>query len=258
MKLKDKIIIVTGSGRGIGRGIALRLAKDGATVIINDINKENANKVSKEIQAMGQKSMAIIGDVSKEKDVQNLVDKVVAEYGKLDVMVANAGIAVIKTTVDTTVAEWDKVFAVNVRGAFLCDTIAANQMIKQKYGKIINCASIAAHSGFAFLAAYSSSKFAIRGLTQALAKELGTYGITVNAYCPGIVGTDMWDEIDEKMGPALGLGKGEVLAMYAKMIVMGRVSVPEDVACYVSYLASGDSDYMTGQTVMIDGGVVMN
>ena len=155
MKLKDKIIIVTGSGRGIGRGIALRLAKDGATVIINDINKENANKVSKEIQAMGQKSMAIIGDVSIEKDVQNLVDKVVAEYGKLDVMIANAGIAVIKTTVDTTVAEWDKVFAVNVRGAFLCDTIAANQMIKQKYGKIINCASIAAHSGFAFLAAYS-------------------------------------------------------------------------------------------------------
>ncbi|WP_211289675.1 Diacetyl reductase [(S)-acetoin forming] [Sporomusa silvacetica DSM 10669] len=250
--------IVTGSGRGIGRGIALRLAKDGLDVVVCDINAENAKKVSEEIEALGRKSLVIVGDVSNEKDVYAMVDQVVEKFGKLDVMVANAGICHIKWATELTTAEWDQAFAVNCRGAFLCDTAAAKQMIKQKGGKIINCSSIAGHDGFSLLSAYSATKFAIRGFTQALAKELGRYGITVNAYCPGIVGTDMWDLIDEKMGPYLKLGKGEVLKEYTKLITMGRVETPDDVASFVSYLASSDSNYMTGQTIMIDGGIVMN
>jgi meso-butanediol dehydrogenase/(S,S)-butanediol dehydrogenase/diacetyl reductase len=257
MKLKDKIAVVTGAGRGIGRGIALRLAQDGADVVVNDKNADNVRKVADEIRALGRRTMAIVADVSIEKDVNDMIGKVVAEFGRLDILVANAGIANIKLSIEMTQEEWDRVFAVNARGVFLCDVAAAKQMIKQKSGKIINCASIAAHSGFSMLAAYSASKFAVRGFTQALAKELGPYNIQVNAYCPGIVGTDMWDLIDEKMGPYLGMAKGEVLKEYTKLITAGRVETPDDVACFVSYLASSDSDYMTGQSIMIDGGIVM-
>ena len=265
MSLDGKVAIVTGAGRGIGRGIALRLASDGADVVIGEMNVENAEKVAGEIRALGRKCMVIPTDVSKEQDVNELVEKTVAEYGKLDIMVANAGIANIKMSVEMTAAEWDQIFAVNCRGVFLCDTAAAKQMIKQGHngkmgsgGKIINCASIAAHAGFSILAAYSASKFAVRGFTQALAKELGPHKINVNAYCPGIVGTDMWGLIDEKMGPYLNMKKGEVLKEYTKLIVAGTVGVPDEVACFVSYLASSDSDYMTGQSVMIDGGIIMN
>lgn len=254
----DRVAIVTGSGRGIGKGIALRLAKDGLDVVVNDINSENVRQVAKEIEALGRKAMAIVADVSSEKEVYDMVDQVVGKFGRLDVMVANAGIANVKLTTEISVKEWDQIFAVNCRGTFLCDQAAAKQMIKQKSGKIINCASIAAYSGFKFLSSYSATKFAVRGFTQALAKELGPYGITVNAYCPGIVGTDMWDLIDEKMGPYTGLPKGEVLKEYSKLITMGRVETPDDVACFVSYLASPDSDYMTGQSVMIDGGIIMS
>lgn len=265
MKLQGKSVIVTGAGRGIGRGIALRLAQDGANVAVSDINFDNATKVAEEIAALGVKTFATSTDVTLEKEVNELVDRTVAEFGRLDVMVANAGIANIKMSLEMTPEEWDQIFAVNCRGVFLCDKAAAQQMIKQGHngtpgsgGRIINCASIAAHSGFSILAAYSATKFAVRGFTQALAKELGPHKINVNAYCPGIVGTDMWTLIDEKMGPYLGMGKGEVLKEYTKLITAGRVSVPEDVASFVSYLVSSDADYMTGQSVMIDGGIIMN
>jgi len=220
MKLKERVALVTGAGRGIGRGIALRLAQDGADVVVADINAANAQKVSAEIKALGRKTEALTVDVSKEKEVYAMVDKVVADFGKLDIMVANAGIANIKLSVEMTAEEWDKIFAVNVRGVFLCDVAAAKHMIPRKQGKIINCASIAAHSGFSMLSAYSASKFAVRGFTQALAKELGQYNIQVNAYCPGIVGTDMWDLIDEKMGPYLKNKPGETLKQYTKLITL--------------------------------------
>lgn len=258
MKLKGKVTIVTGAGRGIGRGIALRLAQDGADVVVNDINKENVNKVVKEIEGLGRKALGIVADVSNGAAVYAMVEQTVAEFGQLDIMVANAGIAQVKQAIEITEEDWDKVFAVNAKGVFLCDQAAAKQMIKQKKGKIINCASIAGHSGFSLLSHYSATKFAVVGFTQALAKELGPHGITVNAYCPGIVGTDMWDLIDEKMGPYLGLPKGETLKKYSELITLGRVETPEDVACLVSYLASSDADYMTGQAINICGGIVMS
>lgn len=258
MKLQGNVALVTGAGRGIGRGIALRLAQDGADVVVNDVNLENVNKVAEEIKLLGRKSLAIVADVSKGNEVYGMVDQVVAEFGKIDIMVANAGIAQVKLVVELTEEDWDRVFAVNARGVFLCDQAAAKQMIKQKSGKIINCASIAGHSGFSMLAHYSATKFAVVGFTQALAKELGPYGITVNAYCPGIVGTDMWDLIDEKMGQYLGLPKGETIKKYSELITLGRVETPEDVACLVSYLASSDADYMTGQSINICGGIIMS
>ncbi len=265
MKLKGKVAIVTGSGRGIGRGIARRLASDGATVVVSDIMFDNAQKVVAEIEAAGGVAMAIQTDVTKQAECDALVAKAVEKYGKLDIMVANAGIGIVKVSLDHTEEDWDKTLAVNVKGVFFCDAAAARQMIKQGHkgylgsgGKIINCASIAAHGGWAYLPAYSASKFAVRGFTQAFAKEMAPNKITVNAYCPGIVGTDMWALIDEKIGAYTGAKKGETLKASVDALILAKeVGTPEQVAGYVSYLASEDSDYMTGQSVMIDGGIVL-
>src|SRR5690606_5556982 len=188
-----------------------------------------------------------------------VVDRVAAELGSVDIMVANAGIAQVKRLLELTPADLQRMFEVNVFGVVYCMQAAAERMIAQGTGgKLINAASIAAHSGFDYLGHYSATKFAVRALTQAAAKELAQHRITVNAYCPGIVGTEMWNQIDEGLGGYLGTGKGEALAKYSQLIALGRVQTPEDVAGFVSYLAGPDSDYMTGQSVMIDGGIVMS
>jgi meso-butanediol dehydrogenase/(S,S)-butanediol dehydrogenase/diacetyl reductase len=264
-KLAGKVAIVTGSGRGIGEAIAKRLAADGAAVVVSDVMADNANKVASEIEAAGGKSMAVACDVTNEQEVNALVEKTVEKFGKLDIMVANAGIGIVKVGIDHTPEDIDKQLAVNVKGVILCDSAAARQMIKQGHkgylgsgGRIINCASIAAHSGFAFLPVYSASKFAVRGYTQSFAREMADHKITVNAYCPGIVGTDMWDLIDEKIGAYTGAAKGETLKAYVDSAILAKeVGTPEQVAGYVSYVASEDADYMTGQSVMIDGGIVL-
>jgi meso-butanediol dehydrogenase/(S,S)-butanediol dehydrogenase/diacetyl reductase len=251
--------IVTGAGRGIGRGIALRLAKDGHAVAVNDIDKAKAEAVAAEITDGGGRALAVPADVTDRAAVFALVDRVATELGSVDVMVANAGIAQVKTILELTPDDLQKIFEVNVFGVVYSLQAAAERMIAQgNGGKIINAASIAAHSGFDYLGHYSATKFAVRALTQAAAKELAKHQITVNAYCPGIVGTEMWDLIDEKLGGYLGTAKGEALANYSQLIALGRVQTPEDVAGFVSYLAGPDSDYMTGQSVMIDGGIVMS
>jgi meso-butanediol dehydrogenase / (S,S)-butanediol dehydrogenase / diacetyl reductase len=251
--------IVTGAGRGIGRAIALRLAKDGHAVAVNDIDKSTAESVAAEIAAAGGRSIAVPADVTDRAAVFAMVERTARELDGVDVMVANAGIAQVKPLLEITPDDLQSIFSVNVFGVVYCLQAAAERMIEQGTGgKIINAASIAAHSGFDHLGHYSATKFAVRALTQAAAKELARHGITVNAYCPGIVGTQMWDEIDEGLGAYLGTGKGEALAQYSQLITLGRVQTPEDVAGFVSYLAGPDSDYMTGQSVMIDGGIVMS
>ncbi|GHC79060.1 acetoin reductase [Limoniibacter endophyticus] len=251
-------IIVTGAARGIGKAIALRLAQDGHNVSVNDIdaNRDEVEAVKSEIEKIGRKSHAVTGDVSVESDVRKVIDESVSALGSLDVMVANAGIAQVKPLLEVTQEDWDRMMAINLRGVFLSYQLAAKQMISQgKGGKIIGAASIVAYRPFALLSPYSASKWAVRGLTQGAAMEWAQYGITVNAYCPGIVGTAMWDLIDEKLAQNEGLKKGQAIEKYSDLIHLGRVSVPEDVANFVSYLASSDSDYMTGQSVMIDGGI---
>lgn len=177
----------------------------------------------------------------------------------MDTYINNAGIAQIKLLQDETEADMDEIFHTNVYSVLYGIQAATDQFRKQDDGdkirKIINASSIAGHIAFDMLGAYSATKFAIRGVTQAAAKELGREKITVNAYCPGIVGTDMWDYIDEKMVDAWGGNKGDYLKKYSGSITMGRVETPADVANYVSYLASSASDYMTGQAVQIDGGI---
>ncbi|KAF2262115.1 acetoin dehydrogenase-like protein, partial [Lojkania enalia] len=257
---RNKTAIVTGSARGIGKAIAIRLAQDGYDVCINDIqaNKSGAENVVSEIKSMGQKAFPFLTDVSKLQEVEKMVEASVSELGPLNTMVANAGIAQVKAFLDLTEQDMKQMFEVNVFGVYNCYTAAAKQMIKQGGGgKLLAAASIVAFKPFALLGHYSASKWAVRGMTQAFAMEMASHKITVNAYAPGIVGTAMWDLIDEELGKKSGRKKGDTIKKYtSELIALGRTSVPEDVSKTVSFLCSPDSDYMTGQTIVVDGGII--
>lgn len=253
-----KVAIVTGAGGGIGRAIALRLARDGFRVALSDLNYTTICSVSEEIEELGQESMAIQSDVSDRNQVFSMVSQVVDHFGRLDVMVANAGIVQVKPMLDITEQDMDQIFRINVFGTLYCMQAAAQQMIKQKGGKIINASSTSGKRGVEFLGHYAGTKFSIIGMTQSAAKEWAPYGITVNAYCPGIVGTSMWEKIDRQMSEYFNVPIGETLKKKIEGIPLGRVEQPEDIANYVSFLASEDSNYMTGQAVVIDGGMVFS
>ncbi|KAK3670389.1 hypothetical protein LTR78_009742 [Recurvomyces mirabilis] len=263
---EKRTAIVTGSARGIGKAIALRLAEDGYDICINDIpaNEQGAREVSKQIQDLGRKSTVAIADVSNYGQVESMIQHSVKELGELNTMVANAGIAQVKALLDLTNEDFERMFQVNVFGVNNCYKAAAKQIISQgnakhdRPAKILGAASIVAFKPFALLSHYSASKWAVRGLTQAYAMEMAEHNITVNAYAPGIVGTAMWDLIDEELGKKKGVKKGDTIAKYSgELIALGRVSVPEDVAKLVSFLSSHDSDYITGQTQVVDGGIIM-
>ncbi|KAK8137793.1 hypothetical protein PG984_001173 [Apiospora sp. TS-2023a] len=274
--------IVTGSGQGIGKAIALRLAADGYDVCINDIgaNRQNCEQVAEEIRGMGRRSCVAIADVSKRDEVVQLVQTSFKELGPLKTMVANAGITQVKPILSMTTPEVERLFAVNVLGVDHCFAEAARQLVAQGTctaedpGKLVAAASIAGFKPMALLGHYSATKWAVRGLTHAYAVELARHHVTANGYAPGIVGTGMWDLIDAGMaaaeeeeeqlktgggggGDGKKLEKGDVMRRYARQgSVSERVSVPEDVAKVVSFLASPDSDYVTGQTQIVDGGMV--
>lgn len=250
---EQKVAVITGSSRGIGKGIAEQLGKDGYAMVINGYHKDETDKTTKELADTAP------DDVSKKSTHEMLVKTAVDNFGRLDTYINNAGIAQIGNLLDESAEDFHKIYATNVDSVLFGIQAAAEQFKKQDDGdkirKIINASSIAGHIGYEQLGAYSSTKFAIRGLTQVAAKELAKFNITVNAYCPGIVGTDMWDFIDEKMVEENGGEKGQYLKAAIDGIALGRVEYPSDVANFVSYLASTKADYMTGQAVQIDGGV---
>ena len=213
------VALVTGGARGIGRGIAIRLASDGHDVAVADLPSMRAETDAVAAEVGG---LALDVDVSDAAQVDAMIAACVAHFGRLDVMVANAGIAQVAPLLEVSAEQFDKLMAVNLRGVFLCYTAAARQMIAQgDGGKIIGAASIAAHKGFGLLGHYSASKFAVRGLTQAAAQEWAEHGITVNAYCPGIVGTAMWELIDEKLTDMSGEPKGSALKQFSELITLG-------------------------------------
>ena len=256
-KLEGKVALVTGAGQGIGRAIALRLASDGADIAIVDMNEAKVSDVAAEVRDLGRKATTFKADVSKRDDVYAAIENAEKVLGGFDIMVNNAGIAQVQPIADVTQDELDKMMKINVGGVLWGIQAAAAKFKQRKQkGKIISASSIAGHDGFAMLGAYSASKFAVRALTQAAAKEYASDGITVNAYAPGIVGTDMWVEIDRRFAEITGAKVGATYKQYVEGIALGRASTPEDVAAFVAYLAGPDSDYMTGQTPMIDGGIV--
>jgi meso-butanediol dehydrogenase/(S,S)-butanediol dehydrogenase/diacetyl reductase len=257
MSLRNKVALVTGAGQGIGRGIALRLAKDGASVALVDVKADKIGAVQKEIEALGSKATTFVADVSKRDQVYAAVDHTEKELGGFDVIVNNAGIAQVKPLSDVLPEDLDRIFRINVDGVLWgIQAAAAKFKARGSKGKVINASSIAGHDGFAMLGVYSATKFAVRALTQAAAKEYASAGITVNAYCPGIVGTDMWVEIDERFSEITGTPKGETYKKYVEGIALGRAQTPDDVAALVAFLASDDSDYITGQAILTDGGIV--
>ncbi len=257
MGLNGKVALVTGAGRGIGRGIALRLARDGADVALVDVTADGIAAVADEIAEIGSKATTFVADVSDRDQVFAAVDHTASALGGLDIMVNNAGIALVGPLVDVTPDELKKLWAINVDGVLWGIQAAVAQFTKTgTQGKIINASSIAGHDGFAMLGPYSATKFAVRALTQAAAKEHAADGITVNAYCPGVVGTDMWVEIDKRFAELTGAAEGETYDKFVGGIALGRAETPDDVAGFVSYLAGPDADYMTGQAGLIDGGLV--
>ena len=252
-----RVAWVTGAGRGIGRAISLRLGADGFTVAINDVDAETLDAVQQSIHSDGGRALPVPGDISDEDAVRGIVTYIVGELGSLDVLVANAGVIHIGSFLETTLEDFDRILNVNVRGVFVCGREAGRQMIAQGGGKIINASSIGGRRGGSDQLAYSASKFAVIGMTQCMAKELAPYGITVNAYCPGIVDTRMWDHIDTVRSEAMGRKKGAAREAMVNTIPLGRQEQPEDVANLVSFLASADSDYITGQAINVCGGIHM-
>ncbi|KAI0049346.1 NAD(P)-binding protein [Auriscalpium vulgare] len=254
MSLSKGIAIVTGAGQGIGRAVALRLAADGFDVAVNDI-RQNEAKVSgvvADINATGRRGIPVLADVSKESEVEGMVSEVVTALGGLDVMVANAGICVMKPIFDLSTEEFDRMLSVNLRGTFLCYKYAGKHMVAQgRGGRIIGACSGAGKKGAVGLAGYSSTKFGIRGLTQSAANEFGVHGITVNAYAPGPVKTPMYDDLSAVVGAPPGVLEAELI----KTTALKRIGVPEDIAGWVSYIASKDGGIITGQTINVDGGI---
>lgn len=257
MSIEGKVALVTGAGQGIGRAIALRLAKDGADIALVDVKADKIADVAAEIIALGRKATAVVADISDRSQVYTAVDHAEKELGGFDIIVNNAGIAQVKAIADITPEDMERIFRINVDGTLWGIQAAARKFMDRGHkGKIISASSIAGHDGFALLGVYSATKFAVRALTQAAAKEYASHGITVNAYCPGIVGTDMWTTIDEKFAEITSAPKGATFKKYVEGIALGRAETPDDVASLVSYLAGPDSDYMTGQAPLIDGGIV--
>ncbi|KAK4156969.1 hypothetical protein C8A00DRAFT_12161 [Chaetomidium leptoderma] len=268
----NRVAIVTGAARGIGRAIALRLAQDGYSITASDLPalQPQLDSVVSEITSAGKtKAHAYLADVTSASQVDALVRSSADVLGPLDTMVANAGIAQVKPLLDLTPHEFQLMLEVNVAGVHYCFQAAAKQLISQQQqeppqkdrqmirGKLIAAASIVAFKPFALMGHYSASKWAVRGLTQAYAMELAGHKITANAYAPGIVDTNMWELIDEGLGAREGRAKGETIKKYSHdLIALGRTSVPEDVAGLVSFLGGPNSDYITGQTYVVDGGII--
>ena len=258
-RFEDKTAVVTGGSRGIGRGVALRFAREGARVAVC-ANEARAEEVAGEIRAAGGEAMSVVADVSDRRSVRALYDRVEERFGGVDISVQNAGVITIAKLEDMTEDEWDRIMAVNTKGVFLCCQEAAARMRRRgRGGRLINTASGQARQGFIYTPHYAASKFGVVGITQSLAKELAADNITVNAFCPGIIRSDMWDYNDKAWGALLGsYAPGELMAEWVKNIPMGRAGTPEDVAGLAAFLASDDAAYITGQTVNVDGGLIMS
>jgi 3-oxoacyl-[acyl-carrier protein] reductase len=245
MNLSNKVAIVTGSARGIGQAIALKLAEVGANVVVNDVGEAKPLEgVAAEIRAMDRQSLAVLADVSSAADAARLVETAASTYGKVDILVNNAGITRDQLILRMSEEDWDIVLSVDLKSAFLCTRAALRHMMKQRWGRIINIASITGLVGNPGQANYASAKAGIIGLTRTIAKEVASRGITANAIAPGAIDTKMTQQLDENQ-------RNEFL----KRIPLGYFGSPRDVAEAVAFLASEEARYITGQVLNVDGGM---
>ncbi|WP_027627982.1 3-oxoacyl-[acyl-carrier-protein] reductase [Ruminiclostridium cellobioparum] len=245
MQFKGKTAVITGSSRGLGRAIAEKLGKLGANVVLTGTS-DTVLKTASELEEMGIKVAAVVGDVRNADDVKAMMAKAVESFGGVDILVNNAGITKDKPMAMMSEDDWDTVLDINLKGCFLCTKAAAKLMIKKRYGRIINVSSVAGAYGNPGQANYSASKGGMLGLTKTAAKELAPRGITCNAVTPGLIESDMTEILPE-----------DLKRKYLEKIALGRFGTPEDVANVVAFLASDEAGYVTGQVIDIDGGLVM-
>ena len=262
-RLDGCIALVTGAGRGIGAAIALRYAREGATLVVADLDEANAHAVAKQVRALGAAADAVAVDIREPAQTVAMVQRVVDRFGRLDVLVNNAGVIRVRSLLDTTPEDWDFVQSVNARGLFFAVQAGARQMLRQPpvaegrpCGKIINIASIAGRGGRAMLGAYAASKATAINITQTAALEFAPK-LTVNSICPGAVGTEMWKQIDREWSEQAQRTPGSVWQERIRGIPMKRPETPDDIMGMAVFLASADSDYITGQSYHVDGGLVM-
>lgn len=259
-RFENKTVVITGGNRGIGYAIAERFAQEGASVAIASVEEHVHEAAASLMAATGVEVMPVVCNVSKIGEVRELYRAVDKQFGGIDVSIQNAGIITIAKVEALTEQEWDDTMEVNTKGVFLCCQEAIRHMRKSgNGGRLVNTASGQARDGFIYTPHYAASKFGVMGLSQSLAKEVATDGITVNAICPGIIATDMWDYNDRVWGAMLGdYGPGELMAEWVQNIPMKRAGEGKDVAGLVAFLASEDAAYITGQTINVDGGLIMS
>ena len=246
MRLERQVAIVTGAGRGIGRAIALTLAREGAAVVVNDVNLESAEQVAGEIKSRGGWARPVKADVSNGEEVNKLVQETLDSFKKIDILVNNAGFGKLIPAMEITEAQWDSIIDVNLKGQFLCSQAVARHMIKQKRGKIVNIAALSGRVAMPGLAAYGASKGGVLQLTKVLAVEWGEYNINVNAVSPGITMTSLAESAFKE--------KPDLLKGYIERIPLRRAARTEDIADAVLFLSSSESDDITGQEITVDGG----
>lgn len=257
MEFENKIAIITGAGSGIGKGTSLMLAKEGATVVVADLNEESAKNVSNEIINSGGKATYFKLDVTKSDEVTEMSEYVKEKIGLIDILVNNAGISIITPFFKHTEEIWDKTMEVNLKGQFLCCKAIIPQMLEKGSGSIINMSSQSGKVGTNDYQAYCASKFGVIGLTQALSKEFAGKGVRVNSVCPGVVYTSMWKKQKADYAAKKNIGSEEVMDYFADKIPEGRVGKVEDITNTISFLLSDKADYITGQAINVNGGDIM-
>jgi len=258
-RLQGRVAMITGGAQGLGEGIALRLAAEGASVVIADMNGAKAATVAEGLRRQGHKALAVTADVAERAEVKAAIAKTVETFGKLDVLFNNAGFNKPLPFLDVDEANFNSIMRVNAWGVMVGTQEAARQMIAQGHGgKIVNTASIAGRQGYAEFAPYCASKASVISLTQAAAREFAKHKITVNAFAPGVVVTPLWDGLEQDMlDKGVIKKKGEFIESFSSSILLGFPSKPKDLAGIAAFLASEDSDYITGQVIMSDGGMVL-
>src|SRR5216683_4955715 len=258
MELQGQVAIVTGAGRGIGRATALELAREGADIVIAELDQAGAKRTAEEVGALGRRSLATATDVTSRADLRAMVDRTKAEFGRIDILVNNAGIYRAAASVDVTEEHWDAVMNINAKAVFFASQAVLPTMVAQKRGVIVSLASMAGKVGSRTNVPYNASKAAVISITKSLALAHAADGIRVNCVCPGFVETDMWTRVSTELGALTGVPAEEFTRRRLASVPLGRMERPEDVASVIGFLASSRAGYMTGQAISVDGGLVMH